>query len=208
LGKTLDRLDGAKIRQSGEHARQAGQVTVPDVRILLLWFLAVSDAEKGDRTRLIKLLRSDFGMQRRPRSGKEWLRWQGVHAAEQMGRDMLAVLLEQPRLTKKRGGQMTPLFRLSAKDRLARAAALARRFQRGEAMPISDLAAALARRLPPEQRRKIEIKDLAQIYAIKAKPMSADKAIDLAAKMFGVADLKLLNFMSGKTGFGRGRPSK
>jgi hypothetical protein len=86
----------------------------------LNWALAVRDAEKGDFAPLIKLLRADPP---EPPTAESWPLWQGMLNVERQGRLALAELLSRStRLVKKRGGQTTPMFNLSAQERLRRAA--------------------------------------------------------------------------------------
>jgi hypothetical protein len=149
------------------------------------WFQAVSDAQKsGDLAPIIKLLRLENEM---PRTARE----------------MLAELLERHHLKKKRGGQRTPMFNLSMKGRLARAASLARRLQRGEVAPITDL----FNELPREQLKRLcrsePIGLTPAMLSKRPKPMKRQEAIDKAAIVYEIDAQKLADFMDGLIGFSR-----
>jgi hypothetical protein len=162
-----------------------------DLRTFLRWFLAVSFAQDGDSGRLIELLRSEM-----PEEASKRL-------AEQAGRSMLAELLERRPLGKKRGGQQKRLFNLSKKERYARAAKLVQHLQDGQAIPITDLFNDLPRDQLKRLRRGEAIGLTNEMLSKQPKPMSQTDAIDKAADLYEVDDLKLHNYMAGKTGFGR-----
>jgi hypothetical protein len=162
-----------------------------DLRVFMRWFLAVSFAQDGDLQRLIELLRSEM-----PQEASKRL-------AEQAGRSMLAELLERRPLAKKRGGQRKRLFNLSAKERFARAASLVRRFEQGQAAPITDLVKDLPREQLERLRRGEAIGLTRAMLSKQPKRMKRGEAIDKVAKLTGIDDLKLHNYMERKYGFGR-----
>src|SRR5207253_10008211 len=124
-------------------------------------------------------------------------------------RDLLAALCDRGQFAKKRFGQLTPLFKTSAKDRLALAAMAVRRMQRGQLIPPDDLLSYLPLEQLKQLRRgeAIELDHLTNAMgAMLSKPpkrMTRDEAIDKVAALMGIDDQKLANYMDGKIGFGR-----
>jgi hypothetical protein len=157
-----------------------------DIRIFFLWFLAVSDAQKsGDLGPLVKLLRSEIEM-------------------PQKVREMLAELLGRRRLKRKaKGGQLTPMFQLSAKERFARAASLVRRFEQGQAASITDLFNDLPREQLARLRRGEAIGLTHAMLSKQPKRMSRTEAINKVAGLNGIDAQQLANYVDGKIGFGR-----
>jgi hypothetical protein len=168
-----------------------------DLRIYAIWRSVLQHAhDLGDSQLLIKLLRSEIEM-------------------PQVARHMLAELLERRDLKKKRGGQRTPLFEMSAKGRFALAARDVPRVQSGECVLPSDWWGYL----PLELRRRakrgeaIDINELMRsVQRAQAskppKPMTRQQAIDKVAELHEIDAQSLADYMDGKIGFSRsGRPN-
>jgi hypothetical protein len=150
-----------------------------DPPLYALWRMAVEVAhDSADTGLLIKLLRSKMEM-------------------PEVARHMLAALLERRDLKKRRGGQRTALFKMSAQERLAKAASDVRRVQKGEMIlpsvwmkyvPHEMLTRAKPpKAVPPGEFKGVPIEELMQSLkrAISSKPpkqMKREEAIEAVAK--------------------------
>jgi hypothetical protein len=184
-----------------EKTRRKALEAMKRTRVWAWWFLAVKEAEDGDPSRLIKVLRHDFGA--------------SMHKVEQMGRADLATLLEGRDLTRKQGGQQTPMGRLSRGDRLARAAKIYRDLRAGRAIPTPLLnkgTPEMVERLPKTReemerwRRSQPPNTAIGTNEVWEPPrLSPTEAIKIAAALMDENEERLLGYVRGETGYGRGR---
>ena len=177
------------------------------------WIDALREAEKsGDLTSLACLLRSNTPM-------------------EQSTRELMAKLFDRRRLVRKRGGQPTPIFKMSAQDRLLNAVKAVRQVRQ------TNKAWEDARARHPEFFKRVEdelgdpeffkrVRDPKardevgdpEEYIRRVKDLlggdprkfvrNISDPVGYVAKQLGLDEKKLENADKGKTGWGRGRRPK
>jgi hypothetical protein len=110
-------------------------------------------------------------------------------AVPQGARDLLATLLDRCVLKRKKGGQPTPIFERSEKQRLLEAVVLVRDMERGVAGTFEDF----AKDLPPSPREPM-------------RKMSRREAIESVSRLTDISEDRLGEAVGGRLGFLRKKP--
>lgn len=155
-----------------------------------IWLYTVLCVQKnGDLGPLADLLRSDVEI--------------GVEE-----RKLLAALCDRFRLQKKRGGQLTPIGKMSARAKLANAAAIVRRVQRGELRYVCELTPNEIRAFGSGMSKEHDqpwmdrVKQIRGLRDAKGRMRKSD-AISYVAEMQNVSPEALANFIDKRSGFSR-----